>query len=447
MPSLPLCRLLLIVCLLCSPALLALGCGGDDGSSDPSSDAPVDAVDVARSPLDRNLSPAAGAADLEALAAGNADFAIDFMGMLGERDENLFFSPYSISLALAMAYAGAEGVTRGEMADALRRRLFGDDLHDAFNRLDLILEDRQTVPTPGSTPPPLLYIANALWAQKGHAFLSGYLDTLARHYGAGVHLVDFEAEPEAARRAINRWVSDGTEGLIEEVLSSGTISSLTRLALTNAIYFQAHWESPFDPDSTRDADFFLPDGGRTPVPMMTQKDRFAYAEGIDYQAVELPYVGEELSMVVLLPDADGRPAFERGLTGRELLVICDGLTPELVRVYLPRFSMDPEAIRLEDALSGMGMETAFTEAADFSGMDGTRDLAISNVTHKTFVSVDEFGTEAGAATAVVVGPTSGNPLYTLRADRPFLFLIRDMATRTILFMGRVTDPMNNPLPQ
>jgi serpin B len=446
MPSLPLCRLLLIVCLLFAPVVLITGCGGEDGGSGSSPDDPVDTVDEARSPLDRNLSPGAGAAELEALAAGNADFAVDLLGMLGDRDRNLFFSPYGISLALTMLYAGAEGVTRGEMADALRYRLFGEDLHDAFNRLDLILEDRQTVPTPGSTPPPLLYIANALWAQKGRSFLSGYLDTLAIHYGAGVHRVDFEADPEAARRTINRWASDGTEGLIEEVLPTGTISSLTRLALTNAIYFQAHWEYPFDPDSTRDADFFLPDGGRTPVPMMTQKDRFAYAEGIDHQAVELPYVGEELSMVLLLPDADARPAFERGLTGRELLAICDDLTPELVRVYLPRFSMDPEAIRLDDALSGMGMETAFTEAADFSGMDGTRELAVSNATHKTFVSVDEFGTEAGAATAVVVGPTSGNPLYTLRADRPFLFLIRDMATRTILFMGRVTDPMENPLP-
>ncbi len=443
MPSMTLCRLLLIVCLLFSPMLLTPGCSDDEGSSSSSSDAPddpADTVEVARSPLGRNLAPSAGATDLAALAAGNADVAVDLLNGIGGRDENRFFSPYSISLALTMAYAGAEGVTRSEMADALHYRLFGDDLHDAYNRLDLILEDRQTVPLADDVPPPLLYIANALWAQTGHSFRSEYLDTLAIHYGAGVHLTDFQEASEAAREAINQWVSDGTDGLIGELLASGTVSALTRLVLTNAIYFQAHWNEPFDPDSTRDADFSLPDGGRTPVSMMTCKERFGYAEGSGYQAVELPYVGAALSFVLVLPAADDRPDFERGLTGGELLAICDDLTPELVRVYLPRFVLEPEAIRLDDVLSAMGMPTAFSDAADFSGMDGTRELAISNVTHKTFVSVDEFGTEAGAATGVVVGPTSGNPLFTLRADRPFLFLIRDIETRTILFMGRVTDP-------
>lgn len=440
MPQLPLYRLLLTICLMFAMAFLITGCDGEDGSSDSSSDDPAPVEDEARSSLDRNPAPSAGAADLEALAAGTADFAVDLLHMVGGLAENRFFSPYSISLALTMAYAGAEGDTRDEMAEALRYRLFGDALHDAYNRMDLILDDRQSLPESDDLPPPVLYIANALWAQTGHSFQTEYLDTLAFHYGAGVHLSDFQEDPEAARAAINRWVSDGTEGLIEELFVSGAISTLTRLVLANAIYFQAHWETTFDPDSTRDAVFFVPDGAETTVSMMTQKERLGYAEGNEYQAVELPYVGEALSMVLLLPAADDGGDFERDLTGGDLLAICDDLTPELVRVYLPRFVLEPGAIRLDDVLSTMGMPTAFSDSADFSGMDGARELTISNVTHKTFVSVDEYGTEAGAATGVVSGPTGGNPLYTVRADRPFLFLIRDIDTRMILFMGRVTDP-------
>lgn len=437
MRSLSLCRLILSICLTLLPVLWIAGCGDDDGSA---SDGDVETVEVARSSLARDLSPDAGLSEVKTLAAGNTDFAMDLFQELGNPDRNLFFSPYSISLALTMAYAGAEGGTGSEMADVLHYRLPEDALHAAFNRLDLILEDRQIGSTADSTPLPVLYTANALWVRKGRRFLPEYLDTLALHYGAGVHLTDFESSPEAARGAINRWVSDNTEGLIQELLGSGTLSSLTRLVLTNAIYFQGYWHLPFDPESTRDAPFFLSSGGQTKVRLMTRKETYGYTEGTDYQAVELPFAGEALSMVVLLPAPGRQLSFEQELTGGQLTGICEALTPQLVRVYLPRFAMEPQAIRLDDALARMGMGTAFTEAADFSGMDGAEDLFISNVTHKTFVSVDEYGVEAGAATGVVVGPTSGNPLFTVRADRSFLFLIRDKETRAVLFMGRMADP-------
>lgn len=435
MGSLPVSRLIVPICLLCL-ALWITGCEEEDGGS---SERPVETVTEVRSPLERNRFPDPAPSELEMLVSGNTDFAVDLFQELGQPDRNLFFSPYSISLGLAMAYAGAEGDTRFGMAGALHYNLFGETLHTAFNRLDLILEERQNVNT-GIVPPPLLYMANALWAPPDPTFLPGYLDTLAVHYGAGVHLADFEAAPEAAGEAINRWVSDRTEGLIPHLLDSGTISAHTRLVLVNALYFQAYWHLPFDPDSTRDAPFFLPDGEENTVALMTRKERYGYDQGTDYQAVALPYAGEDLAMVILLPEPGRRISFEEGLTGRQVRAICDSLVPELVRVYLPRFTLTPEAIRLDAPLSRMGMAGAFTESADFSGMDGRRDLFITNVTHKSFVSVDEFGTEASAATGVIVGPTSGTPLYTVRADRPFLFLIRDMETGTVLFMGRVADP-------
>lgn len=431
-------RLIILMCLLLAPWFA--GCGGDGGSSSSGDDGPVPGLEMARSPLARNLSPDAGPSELEDLADGSADFAADLFRELKGHSQNLLFSPHSIQLTLAMAYAGAKGQTRTEMEDALRFRLFGDNLHAAFNRLDLILENRQSDPLDIGDTPPVLYIANALWAGQGHSFLASFLDVLALNYDAGVRLTDFQTAPEAARQSINDWVEDATNGLIPELFGVGTISPLARLVLANAIYFQAHWQWPFDLDSTQDAPFYPADSEQVMVKLMTHKDVFGYAQGTDYQAVELPCSGGAFSMVVILPAPGQMDSFEQGLTGNRLMAICNALEAQLVRVYLPRFALDPGALRLDNALARMGMATAFSEDADFSGMNGTGDLLISQASHKTFVSVDEFGVEAAAASGVVAGPTSGNPLYTFRADRPFLFLIQDIETRTLLFMGRVADP-------
>lgn len=379
--------------------------------------------------------------DLAALVAGNQAFALDLYRHLGaESDGDLFFSPYSISAALAMTYAGARGTTETQMANALHFTLAQDRLHPAFNQLDLVLSSRGEGAEGQDDEGFRLNIANAIWGQQGYDFEQAYLETLATHYGAGLRLVDFVEDAEAARRTINGWVSEQTEGRIEELIPQGALDALTRLVLTNAIYFNAAWASPFEEAATADGDFYLLDGSTVEVPLMFQSERFGYAEGDGYQVVELPYDGGEMSMVILLPDAGAFEAFEQGLDQAQLAAIFERLSSEQVNLTMPRFETTAK-FGLVDALSALGMPEAFTEAANFSGIDGTEDLLISDVFHEAFVAVDEAGTEAAAATAVIVGLTSApaDP-KTVTVDRPFIYLIRDIETGTLLFVGRTLDP-------
>jgi serpin B len=285
-----------------------------------------------------------------------------------------------------------------------------------------------------------LHIVNAIWGQKGYHFLPTFLDVLAENYGAGLRTLDFASAPEESRLIINNWVSDQTEGRIEDLIPQGMIDILTRLVLTNAIYFNAAWQYPFNEAVTSDSQFYRLDGGEVAVPMMRLTESFGYTEDDNYQAVELPYDGGELSMVILLPRAGQFEAFEESLNAEQVNAIVSALDQRQVALAIPKFEFD-SAFKLKEALMAMGMPIAFTEGADFSGMTGGRDLFISAVVHKAFVSVDEAGTEAAAATAVIMKVTAlpGTPVE-FTANRPFIFLIRDIETGSILFIGRVLNP-------
>jgi serpin B len=396
--------------------------------------------EMARSGKQRETSPDVAGQDLAGLVDGNSAFAFDLYQILREERENVFYSPYSISVALAMTYAGARGETERQMANALRFSLAQDHLHPAFNSLDLELARRGEGAQGKDGEGFRLNVVNAIWGQAGYAFLPEFLDVLAENYGAGLRVLDFSSAPEESRVTINDWVSEQTEGRIEDLIPAGGIDALTRLVLTNAIYFNAAWGQPFEPSLTADGPFHLPGGGEVNVPMMKQTESFGYTRGEGYQAIELPYDGHELSMVVLLPDAGGFDSFEDALDAGRVDVIVGDLAYRQVALTLPRFEVE-SGFSLADALAAMGMPEAFTSGADFSGMTGDRDLFISEVIHKAFVSVDEAGTEAAAATAVVMeGLALPEEPVEVTVDRPFIFLIRDVQTGAILFVGRVVDP-------
>ena len=383
----------------------------------------------------RNASPNVTTSDATALVEGNSEFAFDLFQTLKQQQGNLFYSPYSISLALAMTYAGARNETETEMANVLHFTLHQDRLHPAFNWLDLALAN-QSEADKGFQ----LHIVNAIWGQEGYKFLNSFLNVLGRNYGAGLRLLDFINQSEPSRVTINNWVSDQTKGKINDLIPQGSIDALTRLVLTNAIYFKASWLNSFDKGATSNGTFQLIGSGNVTVPMMMQTHSFGYASGDGYQAVELPYNGSELSMVILLPDSGKFESFENKLNASFASQIISDLKYCEVNLTLPKFKYEYEC-SLADTLAAMGMPKAFSGDADFSGMAGNRDLAISDVLHKAYVSVDEAGTEAAAATAVVIGLTSiHGETAQMTIDRPFIFLIRDIDTGTILFIGQVMNP-------
>jgi serpin B len=395
-----------------------------------------------KSDLPRETAPVTSQSDLATLVNGNDAFALDLYRLLSKTGGNIFYSPYSISEALAMTYGGARGETETQMAAALRFLLPQDSLHTTFNSIDIELAKRGEVAKEGKDEKGFrLNVVNAIWGQKDFSFASAYLDLLSSNYGAGMRIVDYINAAEAARQTINQWVSDQTEGRIKDLLPQGSVNALTRLVLTNAVYFNAAWASQFEESITRDGPFHLLDGSEVTVPMMFQMKSFQYAEGTNYQAVELPYDGNQLSMVVLLPGAGQFEAFEAGLDASQLQEIIGKLQNSNVNLTMPRFNIESE-FNLKQALSDLGMPVAFSDSeADFSGMDGKRDLYISDVVHKAYVSVDEKGTEAAAATGVIVSTTSMPiNIKDMTIDRPFIFLIRDIPTGTILFLGRVMNP-------
>jgi serpin B len=406
---------------------LAVGCAGKS--------------DVVQSDKSRLASDASGAEMVE-LVASNGAFAFDLYQALRRAEPgNLFYSPYSISLALAMTYAGARGETEQQMADTLHFTLSQERLHPAWNALDAELARRGQGEKAREGQGFALHIANSLWGQQGYAFLAEFLDLLAEHYGAGLRTLDFAGAPEAARVAINDWVSKQTEERIQNLIPPGIINPLTRLVLANAIYFNASWKHPFQESMTSDGPFHLLDGSQVAVPMMRQAQDFGYVEGEGVQAVELPYLGDEMSMVLLMPEAGGFEAFEGALDAGRVDALLENLSRRRVALTMPRFEFE-SSLALRETLDKMGMPDAFGEGvADFSGMDGTRNLYISAVVHKAFVAVDEAGTEAAAATAVVIGERAApaEPVE-MTVDRPFVFVIRDRQTGTILFVGRVVDP-------
>ncbi len=389
----------------------------------------------------------------EYVVKGNNEFAFDLYARLCSKEGNLFFSPYSISTALAMTYAGARGQTETQMSVVLHfpfitktdtelsisSKLIPDrqKFASVFGEIIKDLNDR------GKKGGYELRVANALWGQEGYEFLEEFLELIKTNYGGGLNEVDFVTAVETARKTINTWVEKKTNDKIKNLIQKGVLDSMTRLVLTNAIYFKGNWARQFKEDRTKDAPFTLADGKKVEVAMMNQTGQFNYMETESFQALELPYVDEELSMIILLPkEFDGLDEFEKTLTTENLSNWMDLLHNLEVRVSVPKFKMTSQ-FSLVSVLKSMGMTDAFSaKAADFSGMNGRRDLFISAVIHKAYVDVNEEGTEAAAATAVTMKLTSVGParIPVFQADHPFLFLIRDNHTGSILFIGRVMNP-------
>ncbi len=370
-----------------------------------------------------------------AAASSNA-FGLGLYAELRSEPGNVFLSPASIELALGMTAAGARGKTRAQMIDVLELERLGRRHQAALGALNRTLgEGRAGVE---------LSLANALWGQRDEPFKKPFLAALRKRYGAGLRLLDFRTAAEAARKTINTWVADKTAQKIQDLLQPGDVDDATRLVLTNAIYFKGEWKVQFDPKRTMNQRFRLGEGEKVHVPMMRVTERFAYAERGGLQLLELPYRGGGLGMVIALPaEVDGLAAIEAELDTETLADWFSALDsrPRKVRVMLPRFEIQAR-YQLCDKLTALGMRLAFSSAADFRGMSKLAGLYISKVIHKTFVKVDEKGSEAAAATAVVmtrgIGAKPQAPLF--RADRPFLFLIRDRASGAVLFLGRLANP-------
>ncbi len=373
--------------------------------------------------------------DLQPQVRGNSAFCFDLYQQLRGREGNLFFSPYSISTALAMTYGGARGETEAEMAAVLHLSGEQDAVHGAFSHLQTQLN---AVQDKGNVQ---LSIANSLWAQNNYSFLDTFLDLTKSRYGAGVRFVDFVGNTEAARVEINTWVEEQTKEKIKDLIKQGMLEPSTVLVLCNAIYFKGDWLNQFKKERTRDADFFVTSEKSIQVPMMNESITVKFRRFDGFSAIELPYAGNDLSMVVFLPEQkDGLKAFEERLNLESVTAWLDELSntiPSEVSVSLPRFKTTSE-FELSSILAEMGMSHAFTDA-DFSGMTGQKDLFISKVVHKAFVDVNEEGTEAAAATAVIMDKAFHQPL-AFRADHPFVFLIRENKTGSILFAGRIEDP-------
>ncbi|MFO7774709.1 MAG: serpin family protein [Candidatus Hydrogenedentota bacterium] len=371
------------------------------------------------------------------LVRGNTEFAIALHQRLAEEGENLVASPFSISSALAMTYAGAGGETAAQMEEVLR--FAGEDVHEAFAALIGALRERE------AEEDYELVLANALWGLEGYDFAPAFLELLETQYKAPLREADFAGDPAREADRINAWVEEQTQERIQDIIPPGTLNPFTRLVLANAIYFKGAWGEPFEEEATESEAFTRPDGAEVDVDMMRQTEQFRYAEVDGVQVLELPYEGRDVAMLLALPEAhDGLPALEAELTADTVEQWVDALNRERVDVKLPKFEFTTE-VRLDDVLQAMGMQDAFSpEDSNFLGMaPDADDLHISAVLHKAFIDVHEEGTEAAAATAVVMQVTAIMPEddpVAFHADRPFLFLLRDQHSGSILFMGRAADP-------
>ncbi len=438
--------------LTCSIVVLSLilaACGGGDtaitttpedpsttaGDAEPGAFVPGEVIelDVAR------VTPEVDDADIDAVVASDAAFGLDLFGVIAG-DDNVMVSPYSIATALSMLYPGARGATADEIADVLHLSVDDATLHAVRNEIDARLAE---------TPPPMgeddtrapftIRPANSAWGQGGYPFLDEYLLTLAENYGAGIRLVDYTGDPEGSRQIINRWVEEATEDRIEDLIPEGAITGDTRLSLVNAIWFKANWFEQFDPSRTVTGPFTLLDGSLAEAQLMRADLQTGFAETALFRAIRLPYAGDA-AMVVLLPSEGTPAALAAALDVEDLRIPWQ---PRAVDVTLPSFEFEAD-ISLKPALQMLGMRAAFEPpidgGADFTGITEARELFVTDAFHKTFITLDEEGTEAAAATAIVVGLTSAPEPATFTADRPFLFWIEHGSTGELLFLGQVTDP-------
>ncbi|MCD4847213.1 MAG: serpin family protein [Candidatus Aegiribacteria sp.] len=377
---------------------------------------------------------------VQELVRGNNEFALDLYEEVCDmlKSDNIFFSPYSISSALGMTYAGAEGRTAVEMAEVLHFTLPVEATNRTFHSLTETLSSGELV-IAESGDPFTLSISNGLWVQDGFNLLDEYVAEVTMYYSAAVRNLDFIDDPDGSRETINEWVAESTLDRIQNLIPSGVLNDDTRVVLTNAVYFKASWLKPFQEYFTSDAPFILTDGSTINVPMMNQTDYFRYVSTEGCSAVELDYAAGNASMLILLPDGDIEE-FQRNFNSSMLETIRRRLSSIRVSISIPKFEFS-QSMQLSQILRILGMESAFGSGADFSGFTGSPDLFISEVLHKAFVKVDETGTEAAAATAVVMGLTAiPEQPVEMNINRPFLFFILDRESGCILFMGRIMDP-------
>jgi serpin B len=391
----------------------------------------------------RETRPSVSAGDIAEVVSANTAAAIDLYHQLAATAGNVFFSPYSIATALTMAASGARGETLAQMLAVLHADHATADLHRAANALNLALLAPRTMPLADGDPL-ALELANSMWVHAGYHFEPPFLDLLAREYGAALHTVDYQHDAPGAVKAINAWVDTATNHKIRDLLTE--LDPLTRLVLVNAVHFKASWLTPFAAALTSDGPFTTAAGATVTTPFMHGVVRTGYAAGAGWQAVDLPYVGDA-SMTVVVPDAGRLRAFEQFLDAAALAPMLGSFRDSLVTLALPKLETK-DRIDLRPVLQALGMTAAFTaHAADFSGMTGDRDLHIDQVVHQATITVDEQGTEAAAATGIAVARVSRPAAATLTVDRPYLLLVRDRPTGTILFFGRVCDPMQTETQQ
>jgi serine protease inhibitor len=381
--------------------------------------------------------PAAPEPDVAAAVRGSTALALALYQRLGSGDENLVASPSSLATVLAMALPGARGRTAEEIARVLHTTLDPGRLAVAMGTLDAAIGQRASASNAAE-----LDVSNVLWSQRGYTIRPAFLELLAGAFRSGVHQADFIADTERARLAINALVQQQTNGKIKDLFARGLLNDLTRLVLTNAIYLKARWQQPFDPHDTWPAPFHTLDGDAPNAPTMHQQAiTLPYARGDGWQAVELAYKGGALAMGVLLPAAGNFASFQQGLSPDRLAAVLGALRPTTLGLALPKFSFD-STHQLNQTLAALGMPTAFTDAADFSGIFVVSEpLKVQTVVQKAHVAVDEEGTTAAAATGMAIRATSAViPPVRMNVDRPFVFLLRDLASGQVLFLGRVTDP-------
>jgi len=395
------------------------------------------------SDLERELAPDVDQSHMKSLANDNAAFALAFYDFIRSEEGNLIYSPFILSLALSMTLAGAETTTRDAMLEALQFSLEEGEIHPAFNALMLAIEASQIIEEESEGGSFELNIANSIWGQQGFNFEQAFLGRIALNYGAGIYTVDFVSNPEPARVAINDWVEDETQEKIKDLIPPNAITPLTRLVLANAIYFKGSWFHPFDQGLTQPGPFTTLKSEEISVEMMKLFDEhLLYLQEGDIQIVSLPYLSQDFAMTLIVPDRGSFTTVEDMLTVDLLDSLLSNMVSERINLEMPKFDFET-TINANDPLKALGMEEAFDpDLSDFKGMADVEDLHITDVLQKATITVDEEGTEAAAATAVIVGVESapiGEPI-SLMIDRPFLFFIQHQPTGTILFMGRVVEP-------
>jgi serpin B len=431
-------QIILIVVVILIVAPIAAACS--PAAQPPAGPEPAGEGQIVQVELPRQEAAGVAGDQVAELVAGSNAFAVDlYRAATQDKPGNLIYSPYSISLAFSMVYAGARAETEAQMEETLHY-LPQETQHPSFNSLDQYLTSlgQDTEPDEFAGEPFQLNIANAVWGQQGYPFLEDYLAILAQYYGAGLRAVDFTADPEAARQAINEWIEEQTQDRIQDMVPEGVIDALTRLVLVNAIYFKGSWLQPFDEANTQDGLFTLLDGSQVSVPLMLNSSaRINFFEGDGYLAALLPYSGFSIDMMVILPDSGQFEAVEAALSADLLARIRQEASEHDVRLVLPKLDFETD-LDLKELLMGMGMTAPF-EGADFSGIAEGGGLYISDALHKANITVNEVGTEAAAATVIAMRESAvmGAELII---DRPFIFAIQERESGTILFMGRVMNP-------